>query len=158
MDGLLMLFCMHNPKRRFLYAFVATMASVFMGLIGYGVGYLLWDTIGPFITAHLISPDFFGRMIEHYHAYETSAVFVGSFLPIPFKAITLSAGFCQLSLSSFLTTVFLARGLRFFLLAEMMQRWGDPIKAFIDRHFNRLVMALGAKVALTIGFFWALGA
>jgi hypothetical protein len=39
----------------------------------------------------------------------------------------------------------------------MMQRWGDRIKGFIDRHFNSLLVAFGAKVALTFAFFWALG-
>jgi membrane protein YqaA with SNARE-associated domain len=157
MDALLMLFCMHNPQRRILYAAVATLSSLAIGLIGYGIGYLLWDTVGQFVTDHLISESFFNRLVDHYNAHEYVAVFVGSFLPIPFKAVTISAGFCQISLSGFLISIFFARALRFFLIAELMQRWGTQIKTFIDRHFSRLVIALGAKVVLTFGFFWVLG-
>jgi len=157
MDALLMLFCMHNPKRRFVYAFVATISSVFIGLIGYGIGYLLWDSVGHFVTTHLISEDFFNRLVLHYNTYEQGAVFIGSLLPIPFKAITISAGFCHLSLGGYVTSIFLARAIRFFALAEMMQRWGPQIKGFIDRHFGRIVWALGAKMALTFTFFWVLG-
>lgn len=157
MDALLMLFCLHNPQRRFVYATVATLSSLVIGLIGYGIGYLLWDTVGQFVIDHLISKEFFHRLVDHYNTHEFAAVFFGSFLPIPFKAVTISAGFCKISLSGYLFSMFLARALRFFLIAECMQRWGTPIKAFIDRHFKSLVLAVGAKIVLTFGFFWVLG-
>lgn len=157
MDALLMLFCLHNPQRRFMYALVATLSSLVIGLIGYAVGYLLWDSIGDFVTTHLISQDFFNRLVTQYNAHENLAVFIGSFLPIPFKAVTISAGFCQLSINGFLISVFFARALRFFLIAEAMQRWGTQIRGFIDRHFNSLVWAFGAKTALTFAYFWVLG-
>lgn len=157
MDALLMLFCMHNPQRRFIYAFVATISSLVIGAIGYAIGYLLWDSIGEFVTAHVISPSFFKRLVTQYNAYENLAVFIGSFLPIPFKAVTISAGFCQLSMTGFLASIFFARALRFFLIAEAMQRFGPQIKGFIDRHFSSLVWAFGAKTALTFAFFWVLG-
>ncbi|MFI5333579.1 MAG: YqaA family protein [Chlamydiales bacterium] len=155
-DGLLMLFCMENPQRRYLYALTASVASVITGLIGYGIGYLLWDTVGPFVTSHLISQQFFDKLINHYTNYQHWAVFFGSLLPVPFKAISLSAGFCQLTLSSYLLFVFLARSLRFFFIAEMMNRWGGKIKPFVDRHFNRILMAVGAKVAIAFTFFWVI--
>lgn len=157
MDALLMLFCMHNPERRFTYACVATLSSLLIGLIGYAVGYLLWDSIGEFVTAHLISKDFFNRLIDHYNEHEHLAVFLGSLLPIPFKAITISAGFCKLPLSGYLSALFFARALRFFVIAELMQRWGTQIKGFVDRYFGGLMWALGAKMVLTFMFFWVLG-
>jgi membrane protein YqaA with SNARE-associated domain len=157
MDALLMLFCMHNPERRFTYAFVATATSVVIGIIGYAIGYLLWDSVGNFVTTHLISEDFFKRLVAHYNAHEHIAVFVGSLLPIPFKAITISAGFCQLSLKGYLASLFFARAVRFFILAEMMQRWGPQIRGFVDRNFGGLMWALGAKMVLTFMFFWVLG-
>ena len=97
LDAMLMMFCMQNPARRYLYAAIATLASVFIALIGYGIGYLLWDTLGPYIVGHVISVDFFNRLVQHYNEHEGLAVFVGSILPIPFKAVTLSAGFCSSS-------------------------------------------------------------
>jgi membrane protein YqaA with SNARE-associated domain len=157
MDALLMLFCMHNPQRRYVYALVATLSSLFIGLIGYGIGYWLWDAIGQFTIDHLISENFFNRLVTHYNAHEFQAVFWGSFLPIPFKAVTISAGFCQISLTGFLIFSFIARAVRFFLIAELMYWWGPQIKSFVDRHFKGIVYALGAKIVLTVGFFWILG-
>lgn len=157
LDALLMLFCMENPSKRYLYALVAATASVLCGFIGYLLGLFLWDAIGPVVIGHLVSPDFFNRLVEHYSLHQKTAVFVGSLLPIPFKAITLSAGFCKLALWPFITCVFLARILRFFIIAGMMHLWGSKVKEFIDRHFNRIVMAVGAKIALGLAFIWAIG-
>lgn len=157
MDALLMLFCMHNPERRYTYAVVATLSSILIGLIGYGIGYLLWDSIGGFVTQYLISQSFFDHLVQHYNQYEFLAVFLGGFLPIPFKAVTISAGFCKLPLIGYVVALLVSRALRFFLIAEAMHRWGTPIRAFIDRHFGRLLVAFGAKIALTFAFFWVLG-
>jgi membrane protein YqaA with SNARE-associated domain len=157
LDALLMLFCMENPKRRFLYAMIGSVASTISGIGGYLIGYLLWDSIGPFVIQHLISESFFNRLVDHYNSYQGLAVLVGSFLPIPFKAVALSAGFCHVSLLPFIGFVFLARVARFFLVAKLMHLWGPQIKAFLDRHFNRIVVAVGAKIALTLTFFWVLG-
>jgi membrane protein YqaA with SNARE-associated domain len=157
LDALLMLFCLQNPQRRFLYAGIATLVSLCVAAIGYGIGLLLWDSIGPFITKHLLSEDSFHRFVQHYTMHAHAAAFFGSLLPIPFKVVTLSAGFCQFSLASFLLFVGLARGVRFFALAEAMNRWEAPIKRFIDRHFNSLVVGLGLKIGLSFLFFWILG-
>ena len=156
-DALLMLFCMQNPSRGLFYAAAATLSSCVTGIMGYFVGLLLWDTVGPYIVGHLISEAFFTKIVAQYEAHESLAVFVGSLLPIPFKAVTLSAGFCKLSFWPYLSSVLLARALRFFFLAALMQRCGGRVRAFIDRHFGRILWVLGAKVALTLGFFFALG-
>jgi membrane protein YqaA with SNARE-associated domain len=156
LDALLMLFCWENREKRFLYATIATISSTLCGLAGYAIGYFLWDAIGPFVITHLISPDFFNRIVGHYTEYQNGAVFIGSLIPVPFKAISLSAGFCGLSLLPFVVCVFLARAVRFFFIAQMMQLWGPQVKAFVDRHFNRLLFALGAKVAIAFTFFWAM--
>ncbi len=157
MDALLMLFCMHNPQRRYIYVFVSILSSIVIGLIGYGIGYLLWDSVGPFVTKYLVSPSFFNRLVAHYNEYEFLAVFLGGFLPIPFKAVTISAGFCKLSLWGYITALFFSRLLRFYLIAELMHRWKDQVRSFIDRNFRSLLVAFGAKVVLTFAFFWVLG-
>lgn len=157
LDALLILFCMEKKEQRYLYATIAAIASTISGVVGFLAGYLLWDIIGPFVIEHLISPQFFERLLTQYTHYQNWAVLIGSFLPIPFKAIALSAGFFQLALLPFILCVFAARVIRFFSIALMMQLWGARLKAFIDRHFNRIVIAFGAKIALTISFFWALG-
>lgn len=157
LDALLMLFCWENPKRRYLYALVATISSVVSGLVGFLVGYWLWDIVGSYVIGHLISESYFNRFVEHYNQFENWAVLIGSFLPIPFKIVSLSAGFCKLALIPFIGCVLLARASRFFLIAKLMHLWGEQIKGFVDRHFNRIIMAVGAKIAFAITFLLVLG-
>lgn len=157
LDGILMLFCVENPKKKYLYAGVAALASSISGIAGYFLGYVLWDAIGPYVVGHLISEHFFNNIVKHYHAHQSLAVFIGGLLPIPFKAITLSAGACKVGLSSFVGFILLARTCRFFLEAKVMHLWGNKIRGFVSQHFNRILMAIGAKIALTFTFFWALG-
>jgi membrane protein YqaA with SNARE-associated domain len=156
LDAILMLFCLENPQRRYLYAGVATLASLFSGVAGYMLGLWTWETISPYVIGHFISADFFSRICAHYTSHQNIAVFIGSLVPFPFKAVALSAGVCQIFFFPFIASVFVARWLRFFLLAKMVQKWGVQMKAFADRHSGRIVLAFGAKIAIAFTFFWVL--
>jgi membrane protein YqaA with SNARE-associated domain len=156
MDALLLVFCLENPARRYRYAAMATLGSIASALVGYYVGILAWGAISPFVLDHLFSTAFFEHLSRHYQDHQNLAVFLGSFLPLPFKAITLSAGACELALMPFIGMVVLARSIRFFLIAALVHRWGVQIKAFVDRHFHRFMVAIGAKIVLAITFFWAI--
>jgi membrane protein YqaA with SNARE-associated domain len=156
MDAILLLFCLENPSRRYHYSLVATTASVASSLVGYLLGFAAWESLSPYVLDHWISSEFFTRISLHYQQHQHWAVFIGSFLPIPFKAITLSAGVCEFALLPFLLAVLLARLSRFFLIAHATSRWGLQIKAFLNRHFHNVILAIGAKIALAITFFWIL--
>ena len=156
MDSILLLFCLENPQRRYTYALVAVAASVASAFVGYYIGLAAWDYVSPYVLDHLISTSFFERIHRHYLDYQHWAVFLGSFLPVPFKAVTLTAGVCELALLPFIAAVCLARMARFFLIAKAVHRWGVQIKTFVDKHFHRFVYAVGAKIALALGFLWAL--
>lgn len=157
LDAILILFCLENPSRKFLYALIATVASTIGGVLGYFLGFFLWDVISPYVLGPLISFSFFDRLCEHYSLYQNWAIFLGSFLPLPFKAVTLSAGVCHLNFFHFISFVFLARFCRFFLIAKAVDVWGLQIKTFIDKYLGKIILAFGAKIAILFTFFWALG-
>lgn len=156
LDAILLFFCLQNRSKIFYYATIATIASTISGLSGYLAGHLLWDLIGPFVLDHWISPASFKQFANHYQAYENWAIFVGSLLPFPLKLLSLSAGVFHLGLAPFLGCLFLARGLRFFLVGFTVYFWGEKVKNFVDRHFNSLLLLIGAKLALGLAFFWAI--
>jgi membrane protein YqaA with SNARE-associated domain len=156
MDAILLLFCLENPGRRYYYAAMATLASLITGAVGYFLGHLMWDLLQPYVLDHWISTAFFNQVCAHYQAIQGWAVFLGALLPVPYKAITLSAGVCHLSLMSFLSAIVAGRMLRFFSIAKVTEKWGAPIKAFIDKHFHRFVFAVGLKIAFALSLLWAL--
>lgn len=156
MDAILLLFCLENPSRRYHYAAMATFASLITGIVGYCLGHVAWDFLQPYVLDRWISSSFFNRITEHYQAIQNWAVFLGALLPVPYKAITLSAGVCHLSILPFFGAILLARLIRFFLIAKAIEKWGTQIKAFVDRHFHRFMVAVGIKIAFVLSFFWAL--
>lgn len=156
LDPLLMFFSLQNRRKTFLYVLIATVGSTVSAVGGYLLGHFLWDLIGPYVVPHLISTASFARMTFHVQEYEEGAVFLGSLLPLPLKALSLVAGVFHLDLLPFIACVFGARLLRFTLVGGSMILWGERIKLFVERHFRRIAMLIGAKVAMAFLFFWAL--
>ncbi len=140
-DPLLILFCIEDNRRSWFYATVATISSVFGGVFGYFIGAILWESIGINLVNWIISEATFNGLVQKYALYQNWAILVGGFTPIPYKAVTISAGFCKLPLLPFIGYSLIARGARFFLVAGAIRLWGAHIKHCIDRYFNYLVLA-----------------
>ena len=151
-DPLLILFCVERPQKSIFYATISTIASVTGGLFGYFIGSSLWDGLGKSLVQLVLTPEIFENMRLKYIAYQAWAVLIAGFSPLPYKAVTLSAGFCKLPLVPFVMYSTIARGARFFLVAGAIKLWGPRIKLFIDRYFNQLVLLF---VALVVFCIWA---
>lgn len=156
LDAVLMFFCLQNPRKTFLYILIAAIASTISAAVGYLLGHFLWDLIGPYIVPHFISTASFQHFASHLQLYENWAVLCGALLPFPLKALSITAGVFHLGLVPFLTCFAIGRLLRFTLVGGAMLLWGDKVKRFVERHFHRLVLLIGAKIALALGFFWVL--
>jgi membrane protein YqaA with SNARE-associated domain len=153
-DTFLVFFCLQNPRKTFLYVIIAAFASTLSGVGGYLIGHFLWDIIGPFVIPHLISAATFNTISGHFHVYEHWAVFFGALAPFPLKALSLSAGVFDLGVLQFATYMLMARLLRFSLTGIAMVLWGDKVKVFLDRHFHRVMLVIGGKMALIFFLLW----
>ena len=118
---------LERPKRSFWYAFVDTTASVLGAVAGYWIGYALWNSVGVRIVGP-ISPDVEKMLREN--AFGVTLLY--SFIPLPFKLITLSSGFFHLSLVTLLIASTLGRSARFFALAAVCYVYGARARGFID--------------------------
>lgn len=144
-DPMLIVYCLERQDRAYYYATIATLASVLGGLTGYGIGYMLWHSVGPQIinsafVRYIMTPATFHYLCQLYKHYEAWAILAAAFTPIPYKAATLSAGFCNLSLAPFIIASLIGRGARFYLYAITISIWGHRIKEYIEKYFNLLVM------------------
>jgi len=154
-DPLLILFCIQQPKRAWQFAFLATIASVLGGIAAYFIGYALWETVGRRLIFLVTSQETFDRIGQLYRQYEVWAVLIAGFTPmLPYKAITLTAGFWRLPLLPFIIGSLIARGARFYLVAGIIRIWGDSIKQFIDHWFNYLVLLFVGLVASSVLFLY----
>jgi len=158
-DVLLIALCLGMSSKSFKYAAICVMGSVLGALAGYAIGFFLWQTPAGEFTG---IADFFFRLIpgftheqyyrisELYNEYNFWVVFTAGFTPLPYKLITITAGVFNLNIPMFLIASIISRGLRFFLVAWLIWKFGSPIKNFIDKYFNWLAMAF---TVLLIGGF-----
>lgn len=156
LDAILMFFCLQKRNNILLYIMIATLASTISGLVGYLFGHFLWDLVGNWVVPHIISTGTFDRLSGHMVEYENWAVFFGALIPFPLKALSLVGGVFHLGIFPFITFLAAARLIRFALIGGLMAVWGEKVKIFVDKHFHRIFMVIGAKVAVAILFFWVL--
>lgn len=156
LDAVMMFFCLQRRQSIFLYIAIATVASTISGLLGYFFGHFLWDLIGNWVVPNLISTGAFDRFSGHLQAYENWAVFFGALIPFPLKALSVVSGVFHFGVFPFALCLAGARILRFALIGIAMAVWGEKVKAFVDKHFHRLFLLLGAKIAAAGLFFWFL--
>lgn len=140
-----------RPQRAYRYALVATIASTLGGIAGYFVGYLAFEAVArPVLELYGKLDDF--EQLRSCASTETLLLFLTTsglaHLP-PIKVVTILAGVAQISFTLFVVSCIVFRGARFFALAFALRRWGEPIKAFIEKRLG-LIAALvaGALIAL----------
>lgn len=152
-DPLLILYCLAQRTRVYYYAFLTTVSSVAGGLFGYWIGAALWHTVGIVLVKWFISEWTFYQFVAKYKMYQHWVVLFAGFAPVPYKAVTVSAGFCNLPIIPFLICSTIARGARFYLIAWAIKRWGDTIAYIIDRYFNYLVILFVVLVGVSFLIF-----
>lgn len=139
-----------QPRRAWLIASVALVASVIGGLLGYAIGALAFDTLGQPILASLGKADAMAEFSQRFNDLGFWAVLGAGITPFPYKVITIMSGWTGMPLVTFMATSVLARGLRFFIVAGLLWRFGAPIRDFIER---RLGLMFTLALVLLIGGF-----
>ncbi len=149
-DVLLMALALSIPARSFRFAMVCTLGSIIGGVIGYGIGYYGYETIGKSIIDFYHGQDVMAAIERQYNEYGFMGVLIAAITPIPYKVFTISSGFFRFEFLSFLLASIVGRSFRFFLVAGLIWKFGPPIKAFIDKYFNILTIVF--MVMLVGGF------
>ncbi|TMM54448.1 YqaA family protein [Sulfitobacter sabulilitoris] len=149
-DVLMIPMILAQPRRAWLIAGVALAASVLGGMLGYAIGALAFDTLGQPILASLGKADAMADFSTVFNDMGFWAVLTAGVTPFPYKVITIMSGWTGMPLGTFIATSILARGLRFFLVAGLLWRFGAPIRDFIER---RLGLMFTLFVACLLGGF-----
>ena len=154
-DVLFLPMALARPNKAYRYAAVATIASTMGGIAGYFIGYLAYENFARPVLA------FYGKL-EAFESLRACASDQTLWLLLttsglahlpPIKVVTILAGVAQISLVVFIASCLLARGARFFALAWALQRYGEPIKGFIEK---RLGLIAGLAAAALIGLYFAI--
>ena len=141
------------PKNAYKIAGIATIASVLGGCLGYGIGVFGFEVIAKPLLEFYGYMENFHKFENYYHQYGAWIVFGAGITPFPYKIITIASGVVRLDLVIFTIASILARGMRFYLIAWLLKRYGEPMKSFIEKNLNLLSILF---LLLLIGGFAAI--
>jgi len=155
---LLGLMCLAEPRKAIRFAMVATVASVAGGMLGYAIGYFLYEALGGPLLGALGLTD--GVETARCLLREEPLAVVGLFAakavtPIPFKILTITAGFLAFPLLWFIIASLVSRSISFMIVGVLFRLFGAPIKRFIDKYLGWVtagfvVLVVGGFLALTL--------
>jgi membrane protein YqaA with SNARE-associated domain len=149
-DVVLAPMAMARPERAWRYAAVCTVASVLGGVAGYMIGSLLFDTVGLWMLNLYGYASKIETVKAFYAEWGAYFILIKGLTPIPFKVVTIVSGAMDFNFVLFVLLATITRGARFFLIAGLFNRFGTPLKAFIER--TLAAVALGSVAAIVLGF------
>jgi membrane protein YqaA with SNARE-associated domain len=151
-DVLLIALGVARPHRAYFFAFVCTAGSVLGGMLGYLIGRLVWESLGPLFFAWVpgFTPAAFARVQGYYVEFGFVAVMIAGFTPIPYKVFTIASGVFGMAFAPFVLASALSRGVRFGIEAALIARYGARMREVLERNFNLMTVVF---VVLLVGGF-----
>jgi membrane protein YqaA with SNARE-associated domain len=156
-DVLLIPMVIANRAKWFFYGLVCTVASVAGAYAGYLIGAFLYEALAEPILAFYGKADSFDKIADWYNTYGGWGVLFAAVTPFPYKVLTIFSGATGLNLITFTVVSIIGRGLRFFLIAWLLSRYGAPIQDFIEKRLGLLftlfmICLVGGFVAIRFVF------
>ncbi|HEY2183681.1 MAG TPA: YqaA family protein [Xanthobacteraceae bacterium] len=135
-DAMLIPMALARPERAFYYATVCTITSVAGGVLGYLIGAALYDPIGLWLLRFYGLTDKVEAFRDAYAQWGTWIILIKGVTPIPYKLVTIASGFAGYSFLMFVLLSFVARGMRFYLVAFLLNRYGPQARAVIEERLG----------------------
>jgi membrane protein YqaA with SNARE-associated domain len=149
-DALLVPMVLARPDRAWWLAFVCTSASVTGGALGYLIGYELFDVLAAPILRAYHYESAFAAFQAKFAEWGLWVILIKGLTPIPYKIVTIASGAARFNFGIFMLASLLTRGVRFFAVAALLHRYGEPVRDFIER---RLTLVTSAAAAAVVGGF-----
>ena len=152
-DAMLIPMALARPDRAWFYASVCTVTSVAGGVLGYVIGALLYDSIGQWVIQIYGYGEKAEAFREAYRQYGAWIIVLKGLTPIPYKIVTITSGLAAYPLVPFILLSFVARGMRFYLVAFLIYRYGERARAIIEERLGFWVTA--ALIVFVVGIIAA---
>lgn len=149
-DVLYLPMALSRPDRAYRYALVATIASVLGGIAGWFLGHYAYEGLAKPIL------EFYGKLDEFEHLKNSTGIGLIIVLLVtsglahlpPIKVVTILSGVVGVNIWLFILLAIIARGARFFALAWLLKRYGEPIRHFIEKRLGTIAALAAAAVIL----------
>jgi membrane protein YqaA with SNARE-associated domain len=149
-DILLIPMMLARPRAAWRLAALCMVASVVGGLVGYAIGYFLFDAVGRPLLEFYHAMDRYDALKAGFDRWGIWIIIIKGMTPIPYKLVTIASGVAHFDLAAFVGASIVSRSLRFFLLAAILWRFGPAARDFIERRL--MLMTSLFAVGLVGGF------
>ena len=151
-DVMLIPMVLAKPAKAWVYAAICTAGSVLGGILGYAIGYFLYETLGLWlINLYGLATQAEAYRVA-YNQWGLWIILIKGLTPIPYKLVTIASGAAAFNFWAFIAASILTRGVRFFMVAALLYWLGEPIRDFIER---RLTLVTTTFVVVLVGGFVA---
>ncbi len=147
-DVMLVPMCLSEPKKLWRYTNICALASLIGGMFGYAVGYYLFESIGRLIIDFYNAQDSFQRFQDMFAEFGPWFLILKGVTPIPYKLLTITAGFAHLDLTVFVLCSIVARFSRFYMIAILLHFYGPQVRDIIEK---RLMLVTTVLLVIVIG-------
>ena len=151
-DALLIPMALARPERAWRLALICTVSSVLGGILGYYIGYALFDVLAtPLLRAYHYEAAF-ARFKDTYAEWGLWVILVKGFTPIPYKIVTIASGAASFNFAVFVAASVATRGARFFLVATLLHYHGETVRGFIERRLTLVttMVAMGVVFGFVV--------
>jgi membrane protein YqaA with SNARE-associated domain len=146
-DVMLAPMALARPEKAFRFAMLTTIFSVLGGMLGYGIGFFLFDSISPWLQGthywekYLLAENWFKD-------WGFWAIFVAGFSPIPYKVFTIAAGALQMMFLPFVLASIVGRGARFFVISLLLAAGGEKLESKLRQYMDVIGWAVVGLVVI----------
>ena len=151
-DVMLVPMVLANRHKAFTIAAVCTVCSVLGGMLGYAIGYYFFETIGAWVIKTYGLQAGMEKFRDEFARWGIWVILIKGLTPIPYKLVTIASGAAHFDLFTFVWASIVTRGARFFLVAALLWKYGEPIRTFIEK---RLTLVMWAFLIALVGGFVA---
>ncbi len=133
-DVLMIPLVIKQREKAFRIAFLCTLFSVLGGAFGYAIGMFLYDTVAAPLLNWAGWMAQFESVKAAYIKYDGWIVFGAGLTPFPYKLVTIASGVMEMNFALFMIASVIGRGMRFFLVAGLLYKWGEPMRQYIEKN------------------------
>lgn len=127
-----------------------TISSVVGGLLGYYIGYGLYESFGMWIIETYNMQDAFQSMQEQFQKWGFWIIALKGLTPIPYKIVTIASGVANFDITTFIVASIIARSFRFATLGALLWYYGPAVKEKLDTHLTTITIT--GLLAIASGF------
>jgi membrane protein YqaA with SNARE-associated domain len=149
-DVLLVPMVLANRDKAWQLAGICTIASVIGGMLGYAIGALLYNTLGPWLMDLYGLTDKMEQFRQSYATWGAWIILIKGLTPIPYKLVTITSGIAGYDFFSFVVLSTITRAARFYLVAALLYYFGEPVRSFIEKRLE--LVTAGLAVIIVGGF------